>query len=177
MTLTEVPNEMGSKTEILYIRLAREGGMDLVNLTEGGDGGSVLPEVRKQISESSRGKVRPPEHCAALSRANAGKPPSKACNVGRAKACTGRIQSQEERNRRGWAVRGYKHAGATSRFIGVSWCSRGFNWAVFLNANGVRKGIGRFECELDAARAYDKAAVALLGYEAKLNFPISSCGS
>lgn len=49
-------NEM----EINYIKLYREKGHNLTNMTDGGDGGShFLPEVRKKISAALIGKKRP----------------------------------------------------------------------------------------------------------------------
>lgn len=59
MTLTEVPDEIGSAAEILYIRLAREGGMNLVNLSDGGEGVTMTPEVREKIGAANRGSKNP----------------------------------------------------------------------------------------------------------------------
>lgn len=66
LTLTEVPDELGSAAEVLYIRLAREGGMDLVNTTDGGESGPMVPEIRRKIGNALRGKHKTPEHCAAM---------------------------------------------------------------------------------------------------------------
>lgn len=72
LILTEVPDNMGSAAEILYIRLAREGGMDLVNATDGGDGGTGArgprsPEHCAAIGASKKGVPKSPEHRAAIS--------------------------------------------------------------------------------------------------------------
>lgn len=60
MELTEVPDEIGSAAEILYIRLAREGGMDLVNATDGGEGvNNPSTESRRKSSEAKIGDKNP----------------------------------------------------------------------------------------------------------------------
>lgn len=60
VTLTQVPDEIGSAAEILYIRLAREGGMDLCNLTDGGDGVvNPSPESREKLRRSKLGRRNP----------------------------------------------------------------------------------------------------------------------
>lgn len=57
----------------------------------------------------------------------------------------------------------------TSQYKGLSWDSRTKSWATMLVCQGQRIWLGRFKDELDAARAYDQAAVKYFGEFARLN--------
>lgn len=61
--------------------------------------------------------------------------------------------------------------GCSSRFKGVWWSSDAKVWVARIYVK--RKGIyiGRFACEVEAAKAYDEAAKRLNGPFAYLNFP------
>lgn len=60
----------------------------------------------------------------------------------------------------------------TSKYRGVSWNSAGSKWVAVLWDRGLKRArhIGTFDSELDAARAYDRAARQLIGPSARLNF-------
>lgn len=59
----------------------------------------------------------------------------------------------------------------SSQFIGVSWHKRQKKWNAGINlAGNKRKYLGTFTDEIEAAKAYDKAAKSLLGENTKLNF-------
>ena len=58
---------------------------------------------------------------------------------------------------------------STSRFKGVSWENSRNKWHVSICANGKRMMIGRFDCETEAAGAYDRKAQELHGEFAYLN--------
>ena len=73
-------------------------------------------------------------------------------------------QTQNNGNRK-------KLPGCTSRFKGVSWFPRTKKWVVFITCNGIRKNLGYFDKEEDAAIAYDIAALVRFGEFAKVNFP------
>lgn len=63
-----------------------------------------------------------------------------------------------------------KRAGTyTSQFKGVYRARR--KWAASIKVNQVRKSLGEYHSEEDAARAYDAAARAAWGPFARLNFP------
>lgn len=69
-----------------------------------------------------------------------------------------------------------KPRGCMSRFKGVVWCKRRQRWDAYIHdgpilANGLRKRryIGTFVTELEAAGAYDAAAIAAFGQFALLN--------
>jgi hypothetical protein len=66
-----------------------------------------------------------------------------------------------------------RKGGLPSRYIGVSLCKapKKNKWSVKIPQDGRYKHIGRFEGELEAARAYDYAAVLYLDDFARLNFP------
>lgn len=65
-----------------------------------------------------------------------------------------------------------KRRGCSSPFRGVSWNSREKMWrAQYTPTAGNQKLLGRFADELEAARAYDRAAKEAYGEYALLNFP------
>lgn len=61
--------------------------------------------------------------------------------------------------------------GSTSRFLGVSWSTGNKKWVVHLRTGGVTVHLGYFRDEVEAALAYDKAALEKCGDYARLNFP------
>lgn len=61
--------------------------------------------------------------------------------------------------------------GSSSWFLGVTWAIRRGKWRGQIEANGKRYWLGDFTDELDAARAYDAAAIVHHGSFARLNFP------
>lgn len=59
----------------------------------------------------------------------------------------------------------------SSRYYGVSWCKHANAWKVRVGANSVVVNVGHFKSEIDAAKAYDAAAIRVKGPDAVLNFP------
>jgi hypothetical protein len=62
----------------------------------------------------------------------------------------------------------------SSKYKGVYWRTSRQKWLVTLQAGGKRRQIGSFADEVEAARAYDKAALEAWGEYATLNFPKKS---
>lgn len=77
------------------------------------------------------------------------------------------VQRQNSANQR---KRSHVNGLATSsRFKGVGWHGQQCIWRADIQVNGVRKCLGTFASETDAARAYNKAAVEAFGDYACLN--------
>lgn len=62
----------------------------------------------------------------------------------------------------------------TSRFKGVSWDKSRGRWQAKICQNGRHRNLGRYDDEIEAARAYDAAATMAYGEFARLNFPLEA---
>lgn len=63
--------------------------------------------------------------------------------------------------------------GGSSAYKGVSWFKRYKKWQVIITVNGRNKSLGYFIHEIEAAKAYDEAAIREFGEFARPNFPES----
>lgn len=61
---------------------------------------------------------------------------------------------------------------AYSKYKGVSWHKGTGSYIAFIKQNGVQTHLGSFDDEVEAAKAYDKAAVERRGETVALNFPV-----
>lgn len=59
---------------------------------------------------------------------------------------------------------------ASSKYKGVSWNKRRKKWSAYIKKDGIQLNLGSFDNQIDAAKAYDKAAKKLHGQFAALNF-------
>lgn len=66
---------------------------------------------------------------------------------------------------------GKKRTNNKSGYTGVYWCNRFHKWFAQIKLGGKHINLGGFRTPLDAAKAYDAAAVKLHGAFASLNFP------
>lgn len=66
-----------------------------------------------------------------------------------------------------------KHVSSSSKYKGVSWFSRDKYWRAFLHIEMQQIYLGRFDSEIDAALAYDKAARKRFGEFCTPNFIIT----
>ena len=60
--------------------------------------------------------------------------------------------------------------GSTSKYLGVGWDRHANKWEALIRVNGKQSRIGRFSCEVEAAKAYDAAARKHHGEFANPNF-------
>lgn len=65
---------------------------------------------------------------------------------------------------------GLRRGGKTSQYKGVSWCKVTKKWRAQIGPAGPGKYIGVFEDQVEAAKAYDLAAVSRYGEFANVNF-------
>ena len=70
-----------------------------------------------------------------------------------------------QRERKKWKEEEPRHA----RFTGLRWKRTTHRWVVFINHDGKVHYIGAFSDELEAARAWNRAALKLRGPKARLN--------
>lgn len=62
-----------------------------------------------------------------------------------------------------------KRAGCSSRFKGVCWHNQNNNWRVRIKVDGKEKALGCYSDEIEAAKAYNEAAIKYFGAFANLN--------
>lgn len=63
----------------------------------------------------------------------------------------------------------------TSGYKGVSWNKRDRRWQAHIRHNGKQLALGYYHSPVEAARAYDAAAVTYHGEFARINFPDDNC--
>lgn len=61
--------------------------------------------------------------------------------------------------------------GSSSQYIGVSWDKKSAKWQAYICPENKMVHLGYFACEIEAAKARDKAARAVFGEYARINIP------
>lgn len=82
---------------------------------------------------------------------------NRCCNI---RICTNR---QNQRNKRKWRPK------TTSKYKGVSWYGAENRWQAYITTDEKQIGLGHFDTELEAAKAYNNKALELFGEFACLN--------
>jgi len=59
-----------------------------------------------------------------------------------------------------------------SGYKGVSWCKRDSKWSAFITIGGKSKNLGRYINIIDAAKAYNEAAIKHFGEYARINLGV-----
>lgn len=54
-----------------------------------------------------------------------------------------------------------KKKNGTSKYLGVSFYKKNGKWKAQINENGIRKGLGYFDTEIDASEAFNKEAIRI----------------
>lgn len=192
VVLSKVLGRAWKAEERLYIANARMLGMDLVNLSDGGEGVTQTPEVRKKIGDANRGKPCSLEQRKQISKTLTGRKLPKAHRraigngvrgtVHTPKACRAMQLAKLGRKNPYFGKVGPAHhafgtkkKNSTSKFPGVSLYIGETGWTRWV-AQVSGKRLGYFKLEIDAYKAYTKAVEKLYGPEATTNFPVKCRG-
>jgi group I intron endonuclease len=184
--LEECEKEKLCELEMFYIDKLKTKIPNGFNITDGGEGLSGFhhsDETKEKLSIMERGDKNPfygkhhsEESKKKSSEKHMGQP---AWNKGIprpdyikdiiSKANTGRIVTIEQRKKLSVANKGKKRNNATSSYHGVSFDKTRNKWFAFLYNKKLRN-LGRYDLEIDAARAYDKYVIEN-NLSNPLNFP------
>lgn len=83
-----------------------------------------------------------------------------------------RTATASQNSANAWKPRRPDGSPHSSIFKGVSWDKGRGKWQAQIALHGRSKNLGRYLTEIEAARAYDTAALAQWGEFAKVNFPV-----
>lgn len=181
--LQEVPKTEWELWERVWIKASREIGMDLTNITAGGEGGSQPGEENPMYGRKHSPETLEKMRAIKLGKKHSPKTINKMCEsrAGEKNWAFGKKFSPEHRaalraahiglnvgEKNPWF--GKKRLGASSNFHGVTF-SRPGKWRVRVRTFSNVIHIGYFSNETEAAKAYDIAAKIHHGAYAVLNFP------
>lgn len=96
--LAEVSKQSWKMEEQRYIANARMLGMDLVNSTDGGEGVTMTPEIRKKIGDANRGKPCSKAQRKQISKTLMGRKLPEAQKKAISEGVTGTRRTDEQRN-------------------------------------------------------------------------------
>lgn len=174
MTTLETPSEWLTMGRVGVIRLTgKRGGFTIVDpervdelnqrrwCNTGGYAGSAIRTGNKTISLMMHRVVFGAETGKFIDHRNREKLDNRISNLRYA------TKSQNAANSKKQVKSAGKSASIVSEFRGVHW-DKGA-WTVKIKANGTKFYLGRFQSEVDAAKAYNSAALQHFGEFAKLN--------
>jgi hypothetical protein len=155
----------------------------LTNICDGGegiDGYVATEEVRRRIADSHRGVPMPAGHGEKVRAAHKGRKHTEQSRANMSRGGQERWNKLSEKDKQKWIVdlhshrkrRGTNH----SQFMGVTLVHNKY-WSASASVNGIKKYIGSFEFEEDAAHARDKYVLKHIGENAVLNFPRAEYGN
>jgi hypothetical protein len=82
-----------------------------------------------------------------------------------------RLATSSQNRANMWKPRRPDRGSHTSIYKGVTWDKSRGKWQSKINHEGRCRNLGRYDSEVDAAHAYDAAAITAWGAFARLNFP------
>lgn len=82
-----------------------------------------------------------------------------------------RVATPSQNRANMWKPRRPGGGAHTSTYKGVSWDKSRGKWQSKISHRGLCRNLGRYDSEMDAACAYDAAAITAWGAFARLNFP------
>lgn len=141
-------------SERYWISYYREKGARLLNLRPGGEGSPKGVPLTLETREKMRGPRRP--HSDEHRR-----------KIGDAQRWRRQSDAQKENLR--VKTQGRKLRNSSSSYVGVSWCSSKRRWKAHIRSNGKLSHLGYFDIEVEAALAYNRAALDIFGPAARLN--------
>jgi len=133
-------------------------------------------ETKKKISDKNKGRKHTKEELIRMSEAQKGKirkiseETKKKISISKTGKGIGRKHSNISLQKMSdWQLGIKKKPDATSTYMGVSWKTQIKKWVAQIRIDGKNTHIGYFPTELEAALAYNEAAIEFYGWKAKLN--------
>jgi group I intron endonuclease len=134
-------------------------------------------EETKQLFSEQRlgtshswGMVMSDESKHKMSVSHLGKKASEETKLKQSKLRKGKSFSEKHKERMGEAEVGIKKIkNSSSKYVGVSYYAKKKRWIAAFHYKKVTYNLGYFKYEVEAALAYNEAALEILGYKARLN--------
>lgn len=142
-------NELNER-EIYWINNLNTLSPDGMNMTDGGYGGYPSEEARKKISDSKYGKTHTQEHKDKVSKSLKGN--KRALGYRHTEETREKISQHHQDN--SYAL-GLKRNIGYSEYQSVSFIKRDDKWQSQFRYKGKSHYVGRYDTEIEAARAYD----------------------
>jgi len=167
-----------SEREVYWIKELNTQIPNGYNITPGGDGGGSMTgrhlsnKTKKKISIARKGAIVSDETKKKISETLLGHEVSKETRKKRSVALKGVPKSKEHGNNLSNSKRGQKSSNkGSSIYVGVSYDKRAKKWRAAAIFNRIKKNLGVYEDQTDAAQAYDLAILEYYGLNSRINFP------